>query len=469
MEQRMRVNDEGFVVMDGPVSPVRASGTSTAGYLYSEGGLFGVPGMHPTLVNAMVNPIGIDAWLRWVAASEDKPIYDALTYIGSSGYTQTTACGDCGKPSFKACAQTAPFGRLCQQTQEFQLDKIGRQLRQGVPKMALFGAVTDPSGQTIIPQGGEIRDSFALNVYGVAYNLRQKIGLLHWAGDPSNNSGGYEEYKGFDLLINTGHKDVLTNISCDALDSYIDDYGSNLVGASGSPDIVARISAMVRSINYRVQGMGMSEADLDAALVMSPQHWEVVSQAYACQFGLQCAGWSTANTNVVVNDSREAARMLERLRAEKYVPVDGNRIPVIVDSMQSLTTSAYGTSTKFCGNIYYISRALGGETITYGEYLDMSKTAGAALAQLRQMAGGVPIKVTDGGRFAHAATFSGGFCFDLRTLVVPRLIMRMPQLSGKLQNVCVIPDGRYPSPTGSGLYDEVDGGRTYSNDVYLYD
>jgi hypothetical protein len=82
--------------------------------------------------------------------------------------------------------------------------------------------------------------------------------------------------------------------------------------------------------------------------------------------------------------------------------------------------------------------------------------------------GGVPTAITDGGRFIHVPTIEGGLCFDVRTVVKPRIIMRMPQLSGRVQNVCGVPLGTYPAPTGSGLYGELTGGSSTKPYVYLY-
>jgi hypothetical protein len=447
------------------VTPYRATGTpdANAGSIYGQGGLFGVPGVNPVLVNAMVNPIGIDRILQWVGTDEEQPLYDALVYIGSTGHTQESGCATCGKPYWRECMQTAVFGRFCQQTPEMQFDQIGTRLNRGVPRMSLYGSITDPTGSVLVAQGQEIRDVFALSVASVAYNLRMIHGQMLWTGNPVNNAGGYQEFKGFDLLINTGHFDAITGLACNALDSYISDFGSAVVGDTGSPSIVTAISGMLRSINYRISGMGKNSEGATTYLVMSPMHWEVVARAWACEYGLTCNVGAT-----VAQDALEIAALRDQFMSTMQIPVDGRMYPVVLDNLMATTQAAYGNTTKFCGDIYAITTTLEGETIIWGEYQNFETTGGAVIADLRALFGATPIAVTDGGKFLHAPTFSGGICFDVRTFTKPRLIARMPQLSGRLQNVCVVPVGTYPAPTGSGLYGELTGGSSIKPNLYVY-
>ena len=76
--------------------------------------------------------------------------------------------------------------------------------------------------------------------------------------------------------------------------------------------------------------------------------------------------------------------------------------------------------------------------------------------------------ITDGGRYLLAYDMSGGFCFDVRILLKWRMRSIMPQLSGRVTNVCCDPWGEYPDPSGSGLDYDLCGGATDSSMPYLY-
>ena len=451
----------------------KASGTAISTYAYSEGGLFGSCKQDPVLINALVGPMGYEAKLQFVGTRTENPIVQSLTSIASSGYSQSTTCYDCGTPTIKRCAQTACFGRICQQTQEVLFDELGLMANNNVNQLALYGNITDPAGNVLIGQGSAVTDMFTLNVLAAAYNLRREIGEMLFAGNPASNAGGYEEFSGFDLLINTGKSDALTGIACDALDSIVNSYGSQVIGATGSASIVAEVSALVRSIRYRINAAGFSTNGAVIDLVMSPTLWDCLADAWACEYGINCATGATATNNALA-----VANLRDRFVSELSLPIDGLRYPVTLDNGIAVTNTLVGNETAKCSTIYAITRILpgappvpdspGNGVITYGEYQDFSATAGNVMAWFNSQFGAVPISITDGGRFAVAPTTSGGWCFDARILTKPRVRMLMPWTSGRLTNVCCIPLGTYPDVTGSGGIYEVGGGVSSTIPNYLY-
>jgi hypothetical protein len=162
--------------------------------------------------------------------------------------------------------------------------------------------------------------------------------------------------------------------------------------------------------------------------------------------------------------------MRDRFMAESVLPIDGRDYPVIIDNLMSVSRSAHGNGTKHCSDIFILTTQVEGQRALWGEYLNFNEVGGAALAYLRQLFGNNPIAITDGGRFAHAPTFSGGFCFDVRTLMSTRIVARMPQLQGRVQNVCAKPlyNKAYPDVTGSDDTYELAGGVSTKPYLYLY-
>lgn len=450
----------------------KASGSPDATYLYSEGGLFGSCKNDPVLINALVGPMGYESKLQFFGTKTENPIVESLTYIGSSGYAQSGACADCGKPEVRRCAQTACFGRVCQQTDEHQFDEIGLRANNNVQTLALYGNVTDPGGGVIIGQGKPVSDAWVLDLASAAYNLRRRFGQMWWNGNPANNLGGYAEFPGFDLLINTGHTDALTGVACDGLDSQILNYGNNVVGAAGSPSIVAYISSMVRQIEYRIMAAGFNPEAATIDIIFSPAIQDCVWDAFACEYGLTCASFTTANQRVMQNEALAVAQFRDEMRNNKFLRVDGKDYPVTLDNGITVTNRPQGNNSVRCSTIYVITRNLpgapNGGVITYGEYQDMQATAGATMAWFNQQFGSTPVSITDGGRFAWAPTTYGGFCFDARLLSKPRIRMLMPQLAGRITNVCCDPLLNYPDVSGSGGVYQVDGGAGTTIPNYLY-
>jgi hypothetical protein len=457
MNLNLVMRDDGTLAVRGAGASFRASGAADATPMYMEGGLFGVSGMHPQVIAAVVNPVGIQSWFQWVPVTEDSPIYDALVYIGTTTTAQSSPCAECGKPEFRECSQTAVLGRYCQQTEEFQIDEIGRKMNRGVPEIALFGSITDPAGNVLIAQGEPISDRFVLNTKAVGYNLAMDVGQELWVGDGTvAGAGGRKRMIGMQTIVNTGKQDALTQEDCEMLDSYLDDYESNVIGADGSPSILAALRAMVRSINYRIMGMNISPDTADQAFVMSMRAWEQVAEAAACEYGLVCAD----NSAPTRQDAVATRQRAEEWMNQRYLILDGKRYSIMIDNLKPYTHSAVGNNERFCEDIYFLTKSIGGKTVFWGEYQDFNQTAGNTISWLRRQFGAADFAITDGGKFLHAPTVHGGYCFDVRTIVKPRLICTMPQLQGRLQNVCYYPEGSYPDPTGSGGDYELSGGVT---------
>jgi hypothetical protein len=444
----------------------RATGTPDSPYtpIYGQTGLFGVCGVHPTLFNATVGPIGVEKILTWRSSREVSPIYRALTYIGSSGYSQDGSCGDCGTPEFKVCHQSACFGRVCQGTFEHAIDDIGMVMNQGVPRAALFGNITDPAGNVLLAQGQEITDAFTMELIGAAYNLRSRLAWMNWNGDPANSAGGYVEFPGLDRIINTGKRDELSGLLCEALDSYVRSYGNAVIGAAGAPSIVATIAGAIRTVRYRIQGMNKDPEAADIFIALHPRLWDQVAAAWACEYGLACRD-EDATT---YNNALELAQMRDDFMSNLYLTVDGRRYPVVLDNVMASSVGYLGDDTIYCGEIAILTRSLEGETILWGEYQNIEETASQVLAWFRSMFGTQPWAVTDGGRFFYAYDVEGGLCFDAKVLAKTRILCTMPQLQARITNVCALPLGTYPDYTGSGGIYEVEGGASTTPYLGMY-
>jgi hypothetical protein len=436
--------------------------------IYAEGGLFGSCKNDPVLINAIVGPIGYMARMRWTGDIFENPITESLTFIRSTGYDQTGLCDDCGKPYIKRCAQSTCFGRICQQTEEMAFDALGLRANAGVPVLAFYGNITDPQGQILIRQGEQVQNLFTLQVVAAAYNLRRRIGQLIWSGNPAASVGGYQEFNGFDLLINTGKVDALTGNACTALDSYILNYGNAIVGAAGAPSIVQYVATIIRRVRNRIAGAGFDPDSSTTEIVISPTLVDCFFNAWACEYGLVCPSVGITMNN----DALAVAKLRDDFRNGLHVPVDGKLYNVVIDNGITVVNRPVGNDTARCSTIYVITREIAGApnggTVTWGEFQDMQATAGNVVSWFQQMFGSTIVSVTDGGRFAVAPTTSGGFCFDARILTKPRVRMLMPWTSGRVTNVCCTELIPTPDVTGSGGLYEVGCGATTTPPNYLY-
>lgn len=448
-----------------PATGQKAGGTPIGSYLYEAGGLFGRCDGAMTLINALVGPVGFEKYLLWTGTDTEKEFVDAWTDIVISSGEQTAVCGDCKTTTMKACAQFYCFGRFCRQSQELQFDRIGLRANSGVPIKNLFGAISGPTGEILVPMGSAISDDFYTQSALVGYAMRLKNAQMLWTGNPNNNTAAYQEYKGFQTIVNTGKFDSYTEQYCDALDAFLVNVNYNALTADDSITTSARLLSrrMVQQFRRRAEGAGLDWDTSTMYIVMTPNQWDCFARVYACSGVDLCNSLRTA-AQLNVDASQVQARYEEYL-TRMAIPIDGRWYPVVLDSQIPETT---GQPNGVCSDIYFITTELSGRTVTYGQYQDFNKTYGRVRNELTAMFGSDDIAITDNGRFAVIRDNVRG-CFDIQMIVKPRLVAEMPQLTGRLQHVCCnVVAEPFPDPSGSGRVYAPSGGRTTTPVPTLY-
>jgi len=435
----------------GMLSQYMAAGQKASGtpadtiYPYDTGGLFGRCDGPSTLINAMVGPIGVEKVLTWVGNDTEYEFVDALTQFVETGSEQTSQCGDCVRVRAKACAQHYCFGRFCRQTEEMQFDRIGLKANANVPVRTLFGSITDAGGNPIVGMNEQITDAFYLQSRMAGYALRYKNSDMIWTGNPANSAGPYQEYRGLQEIVNTGKFDAYTQLLCTAIDSFLLDFANNNPASAGTYAVQNWFRRVVNEFMTRAGGAGMDWATATMYIVMTNNMWDAVARAYACDGLDLCGGVSTSRT---LTQSADQARMrYEEYLSRMALPIYGRWYPVILDTQVPETT---GQANGICSDIYFLTTAINGEEILYGEYQNFQQTYGRVRAELAAMFGSDDIAITDNGRYALVRDNERG-CFDLQVYTKPRLVAVAPWLLSRVQNVCSdILGTPLPAPTLSG-------------------
>lgn len=441
---------------------MKADGTPIGSYLYENGGLFGRCDGSSTLINALVGPIGFERVLEWVGTNTEREFVDAWTDIVITSGEQSAVCGDCQTASMRACAQFYCFGRFCRQSEELQFDRLGLRANSGVPIKNLFGSITAADGTVLVPQGSAITDDFYTQSAMVGYAIRLRNAQLLWQGNSANNTGAYQEYNGFQVIVNTGKFDAYTQAYCDALDSFLLNFANNAPAADGTYAIRSWFHRMVNQFRIRADRAGLDWDTSQMYIVMTPNLWDCIARVYACAGVDLCT--LTGNNRTVVNADQAQSRYEQYLNS-MALPIDGRMYPVVLDSQIPETT---GQANGICSDIYFITTQLSGRTITYGNYQNFNQTYGRVRNELVSMFGSDDIALTDNGRFALVRSNSRG-CFDVQAYTKPRIVAEMPQLLGRIRNVCCNVTGEpFPDVTGSGRVYEKGGGRSTTPPPTLY-
>lgn len=460
------MNEEQFKQMLASVLGIggatKAAGTPSVIDWYQAGGLFGTTEGEQMLVNALVGPMGIESYLPWRGTRVEKKFTDALTGTSESGSNQSTVCGDCKTIDLSACTQFYPLGRFCAQTPEEQADNLGLMEQEASFVRNIFGDITGPGGEVLIPRNTMIEDRFYIDIRMVGYLLRKLNGTMIWNGDPVNNNKAYKEFKGLEMIVNTGKFDALTELSCPALDSFIMNIAGNNWTADGAYAVRNWFARQVQQFMKRASGAGLDWATANMVIVMTENMWDTIARLYACA-GLDLCSSGVSDANISINQSADA--QLDRYHTmlnTKKLSILGREYQVVVDTLMTETDNGDGT---FTSDIYFLTLGINGEDVLYGEYQDFSQTFAAAKAELARLfgSGNSDVGWTDGGRYMVLSSQVRG-CFDVQAILKPRLVARAPFLSGRITNAVAV-----PLSEGFPDSDTFTGGRTAAPLEFLYD
>lgn len=435
--------------MKGPV------GTPTTNWPHGPGGIFGVSGLEDEVISARMTPRGISRVLQAIPTVDTMPLFPYITGIQESGSEPDAPCDQCISGETESCIQTAQFGRVCRETKELDLNRTIERINRGefdlrlvndllgIPDVFLPSQLSDPQ---------ILQFATALAMLEVGALLQQRLVPMVWQGNPANNIGtGYMEFPGLDMLIATGKIDALTGTTCPALDPDIKDFGCDSVCGTGR-DIVEYLSMLEANLYHRADRMGLNPVTWIVA--MRPELWYVLSECWPCSyFTYRCGVRDTAKIDAV--PQVDAARMTEirdQMRAGNFIMINGRQYPVITDDGIYEQSSGIGSCPlnpgQYASDIYMVPITyLGGRSATYLQHKDYRATVREATqANLQQS-----FWVTDGGRF-HWTVDKISWCYVIKGKMEPRIILRLPQLAGRIQDVMYEPLQHFRSSDQDSAY-----------------
>jgi hypothetical protein len=404
--------------------------------LHGNGSLWGSQSLERDVVTAHMRPVpGLAAVLPTIPSVTEDPRFGALTgYTATNGAEAATPCADAPAGYAKACNLTAQFGRLQRDTQTIDWDKVGlRRNRGDFTDLMLRGRVlgmTDLS--PITSEGSDILNVVTKSEMVIAaVNMERQLVTQLWQGNVANNNagGGYKEPPGLDLQIATGHVDADTNTTCPAIDSDVKDFAYDAVDGSAR-DIVEYLSMLEFYLRYNATQMGLDPVSW--VVVMRPELWFELSAVWPCRYLSDRCSTSAGANPIVINDNVNVSAR-DAMRNGRYIDINGNRYPVIVDvGIFEHTNVNNGNLAlgEYASSIYMVPLTItGGFPVTYREHLDYR--AGAAdLAALR----GNETFWTDGGLYSWALEQTK-WCYKLSVKTEQRVILRTPHLAGRIDAV----------------------------------
>lgn len=458
---------------------VKAAGsTPTATYGHGPGGAFSSFGLSKSVFSALILPYsGLGGMLPGVASIDTNPLRGIMTGVtAATGSNPTGVCDECKTSGLmKLCTQSVPFGRYCLDTRVYQVDRIGeRRNRAEFTDLTLmnnaFGMQANPMLPNQLPSSGNpLQNEFdkAMFEFAVSWGLLYSTQLF--TASPANNTagGGYKEFVGLDLQINTGHVDAETGVVCPAADSIIKSMANLQVGSNGAT-YVRQITSIMRNLHFIASRTGLNPARWVIAM-----RWSLfyeLTEIWPCAYlTYRCSTATGVNANI---DAQAATEMRDEMRGNfsnmtgQFLLIDGERVQVVIDDGITETQNA---GSSFTSSLYFIPITVtGGVPVTYWENFNFDGPNSAN--EIAQMAPDGSYFVSDNGRFLWHRKPPSNWCVEMAALAKPRIVLETPYIAARMTNITYTPLAHERDwLPGASFY--VDGGQTgrdfYSPSYYL--
>jgi len=431
------------------VRKAQTVGAPLGPYVHGPGGLFGVRGLSQAVISTHTQITGSLGEVIPVQTSIDtQPLFPYITGFQRSDTQEKNAV--CDNPedanSFKTCIQTTVFGRKEFKTRQVEINRIGQRLNRG--EFLDLNLENDP---LVEQMGGLMQGFFGLTNQSSILAGREmvmrlvEVGVAYqrwfcpqvYTGNPANSmaGGGYKEFPGLDLLISRTKVDALTGQACQSLYSDVKDFSYRQVSSTADPDIYRTLSTMMYILETKAIQQNLSPVDL--RLVMRPQLFFELTRFWPQQYNTDGATLTNAGLDVLI---LENVRMRDEMRSGQFLNINSKRYPVILDPCIMEENQADNGAIPiggFASDIYVVPfTARGGSIRTlYWEYYDYRNDVIPAVRDARADAW----YWTDSGAFLWHIKPPDNWCLEVISKVEPRLILRTPQLAGRLQNVTYVP------------------------------
>lgn len=447
-------------------------GAPVGPYVHGPGGLFGVRGLERDVISTHTQITGsLGEILPIVPSADMVPLFPFITgFIRSDTQEKNGVCDDPEEAgNFKTCIQTAQFGRKEFKTRQAEVNRMGQRINRGeFMDLSLLNSplVNQMSGlmQGFFQLGSQqsilAGQEMTMRILEMAVAFQRWYCPIVYTGNPANNSagGGYKEPPGLDLLISTTKVDVQTGAACPSLRSDIKDFVYRNVDSTTDPDIVKTLTTMYRILRRKAVQQNLAPVQL--AIVMREPLFYHLTEIWPCRYiTYRCDNIDGSNIDPVGSFSVESMyRMKVEMRQGSYLLIDGFQVPVIIDDcIMEENHADNGTIPVggFASDIYFVPlTARGGSIRTlFWQYYNYRNDV---LPQLS----GLPMWFwSDNGAFLWSLKAPDNWCLEVIAKTEPRLILRTPQLAGRLTNVVYVPLQHTDDPLPSQDY-HVNGGVT---------
>lgn len=417
--------------------------------LYGPAGILSIAGLDPDVITARITPVSLADMLPVQPSNYDDPRFGSITGITAPVGSQPSAiCADAPRAYMKGCNLTARFGLLRMDTGTIDTYRTGLLTRRSeFTDLILRGGLLGNTG--LRPDVSEdVLSAMTISEMLIA-SAALEVELVRqlWQGTVAVAN----EFPGLDAQIATGQVDADTGTACASLDSDVKDFNYQDV-STASNALVRTLSMMEYYLRHNATRMRL--LPVEWVIAMRPDLAFAVTEHWPCSYLTDRCSNSAGAQVAVVND-RTNVDMRAEMREGKFLWINGRQVPYVEDDgifEHNSTNNANLQPGSFASAIYFVPLTiLGSFPVTYREHLDYASPT------VRANVAAIPVPTsfwTSGGAYGWALE-EEKWCIKLALRTEQRVVLRVPQLAGKLDHVAYSPIQklRDSNPSSSYWYD----------------
>jgi hypothetical protein len=219
-------------------------------------------------------------------------------------------------------------------------------------------------------------------------------------------------------------------------------------------DIVEYLSMLHWYLNYNSTTMGLGP--WNGRIYLRPELWFELTACWPCKYLTNRCLSTNVGANVSVINDNVNVNLRDQMRNGMFIPINGQNVPVTIDTgiyEHSAINDANLNPAEFASSIYFVPLTIsGGFPVTYIEYVDYRMAA----ADAALLMGKEDWWWTDSGLYSWAIE-QIKWCYKLSLKTEQRIVLRTPQLAGKVEHVGYTPLQHLRSPDPDNPY-HADGG-----------
>lgn len=432
--------------------------------VHGDGSMFGAVqvGIDPDVISTMMYWRGVAELLPRDPVRTIEQFLPFITGVEPTSSTEpTTECGDCISGESEACVQHFPTAKVCRETKAMTLQKAIERLNRGDIDLNLLNDQLGSNspwhpGASFTTQGEimQVATAWAL-LFELPPLFMHALGPMTYTGNPVNNNGNaYREFRGLELLVNTGFVDAFANVTCPALDSDLKDVNYGDIKTTTNPSVMETLEMAHYYVRNNARGQRLDPVQW--AVVLRPELWQIMSSLLPYQSILATMMNATVPAQYeVVIDGQSLVNERNAIRQGMTINLNGENVRVVVDDGIPESNNANDANCEageYASDVYILPlRYLGGRPAMRIQYKDYRFMTGE-IAATNDLIGGFYQPSPDG-RFSYSLVRDGR-CFKIQAETEPRIILKTPQLAARIQNVKYVPlqHLREPNPDGSYFF-----------------